>query len=88
MSEKPPNPRKVLAASLVPGAGHVMLGLPQRGLTFIFFMVVLGWISTKFMPAEASFVGRHIGGVFIYGMSVLDAYRTAKLQQAKPPPET
>jgi hypothetical protein len=80
MSEKPVNPRKVLAASLIPGAGHVMLGLPQRGLIFIFFMVVLAWISTKFMPETASFIGRHIGGVFIYGMSVLDAYRTAKVR--------
>jgi hypothetical protein len=80
MSEKPVNPRKVLLASLVPGAGHVMLGLPQRGLVFIFFMIILGWISTKFMPETASFIGRHIGGVFIYGISVLDAYRTAKVR--------
>lgn len=80
MSDKPVNPRKVLAAALIPGAGHVMLGQAQRGLTFIFFMVILGWISTKFMPDTASFIGRHIGGVFIYGMSVLDAYRTAKVR--------
>lgn len=80
MSEKPLNPYKVLAASIIPGAGHVWLGLPQRGLVFIFFMVVLGWVSTKFMPETASFIGRHIGGVFIYGMSILDAYRTAKIR--------
>ncbi len=80
MNAKPLNPHKVLAASLIPGAGHVWLGLPQRGLIFIFFMVVLGWVSTKFMPETASFIGRHIGGVFIYGMSILDAYRTAKVR--------
>lgn len=80
MSEKPLNPYKVLAASIIPGAGHVWLGLPQRGLVFIFFMVVLGWVSTRFMPETASFIGRHIGGVFIYGMSILDAYRTAKIR--------
>jgi hypothetical protein len=80
MSEKPLNPYKVLAASIIPGAGHVWLGLPQRGLVFIFFMVVLGWVSTKFMPETASFIGRHIGGVFIYGMYILDAYRTAKIR--------
>jgi hypothetical protein len=65
----------VLAASLVPGAGHVWLGQAQRGLMFIFFMVILGWISTKIMPETASFIGRHIGGVFIWGMSIIDAYR-------------
>jgi hypothetical protein len=68
-------PLIVLVASLVPGAGHVLLGQAQRGLMFIFFMTVLGWISTKIMPETASFIGRHIGGVFIWGMSIIDAYR-------------
>jgi hypothetical protein len=27
------------------------------------------------MPESASFVGRHIGGVFIWGMSIIDAQR-------------
>ena len=65
----------VVAASLIPGTGHVLLGQAQRGLMFIFFMTILGWISTKIMPETASFVGRHIGGVFIWGMSIIDAYR-------------
>ncbi len=68
-------PMLLLVASLVPGAGHVWLGQAQRGLMFIFFMTILGWISTKIMPESASFVGRHIGGVFIWGMSIIDAYR-------------
>lgn len=68
-------PILLLVASLVPGAGHVWLGQAQRGLMFIFFMTILGWISTKIMPESASFVGRHIGGVFIWGMSIIDAYR-------------
>ena len=42
---------------------------------FIFFMTILGWISTKIMPESASFIGRHIGGVFIWGMSIIDACR-------------
>jgi hypothetical protein len=78
MSEKSPNPRLVLLASLVPGAGHVLLGQAQRGLMFVFFTVILGWISLKLMPESASFIGRHIGGVFIWGMSIIDAYRMAK----------
>ncbi len=79
MTAQPTNPYKVLAAALVPGAGHVLLGQAQRGLMFLFFMIILGWVSTKVMPAEASFIGRHIGGVFIYGISILDAYKTARL---------
>jgi hypothetical protein len=69
------SPLVILLASLVPGAGHVLLGQPQRGLMFIFFMIILGWISTKIMPETASFIGRHVGGVFIWGMSVIDAHR-------------
>ena len=65
----------MLVASLIPGAGHVWLGQAPRGLIFVFFMIILGWISTKYMPETASFVGRHIGGVFIWGMSVIDALR-------------
>jgi hypothetical protein len=78
MPEKSPNPRLVLLASLVPGAGHVLLGQAQRGLMFVFFTVILGWISLKLMPESASFIGRHIGGVFIWGMSIIDAYRMAR----------
>lgn len=82
MSTTPVHPLKVLAAALIPGAGHVLLGQAQRGLTFLFFMVVLGWVSYRLMPETATFIGRHIGGVFIYGISILDAYRTARLRWA------
>jgi len=80
VNEAPRNPYLVLAAAIVPGAGHVVLGLAQRGLVFIFFTVILGWVSTKIMPPEASFFARHVGGIFIYGISVIDAYRTARLR--------
>ena len=69
------SPLLLLAASIIPGAGHVWLGQAQRGLMFLFFMVVLGWLSTKIMPDTASLIGRHIGGVFIWGMSIIDAWR-------------
>jgi hypothetical protein len=80
MSEKPKNPYLVLLASIMPGAGHVLLGLPQRGLTFLFFTVVLGWVSVKVMPTQFSFFSRHAGGMFIYGLSVLDAYKIARIR--------
>ncbi len=76
-----PAPRRVLAASaLLPGSGHVMLRLPYRGMQFLFFMVVLGWVSKRVMPADASFFARHVGGILIYGVSVLDAYRIARIR--------
>ena len=81
MSEKPINPYLVLAAGLVfPGAGHVILGQAPRGLMFLFFTLILGWVSLRLMPETASFFGRHAGGIFIYGISVLDAYKIARIR--------
>ena len=84
MSPAPRNPYAVLAAALVlPGSGHVLLGLAQRGLIFLFFMVVLGWASTHVMPQNSSFLGSHIGGIFVYGLSVIDAYKLARIRWEK-----
>jgi hypothetical protein len=82
-SPTPPNPFLVLGAAIVlPGSGHVLLKMPARGLQFIFFMVILAWITTKFAPPEASFVGRHAGGFLIYALSILDAYKIARFRHA------
>ena len=79
----PANPYLVLAAAVVlPGRGHVMLGVPVRGLQFLFFMVILAWITTKIAPPDASFIGRHAGGFLIYALSILDAYRIARIRHA------
>jgi hypothetical protein len=79
----PANPYLVLGAAIVlPASGHVMLGVPVRGLQFLFFMVILGWITTKLAPADAGFVGRHAGGFLIYAFSILDAYRLARIRHA------
>jgi hypothetical protein len=84
MSDRPVNPYSVLAAALaLPGTGQVLNGTPQRGLTFLFFMILLGWVSMNVMPAHASFIGRAIGGVFIYGLSVIDAYKHARIRYEK-----
>ena len=73
------NPYSILAVAIVlPASGHVLLRVPMRGLQFLFFMVILGWITTKIAPPDASFVGRHAGGFLIYALSVLDAYRIAR----------
>jgi hypothetical protein len=77
---KPPDPRLVLlVAALLPGVGHVMVGRAARGLGFAFFTLVFGWLTTKFASPDASFIGRHAGGIFIWAMSLPDAYRTARL---------
>jgi hypothetical protein len=81
MSETPTNPRYVLLAALVlPASGHVLQGRANRGLMFLFFMIILGWASSHMMPVTASFFGRHIGGFFVYGMSVIDAYKWSKVK--------
>lgn len=82
--KKPVNPRLVLlAAIMVPGAGHLLLGKQVRGAYFLFFSIVLGWLTTKIAPEQASFIGRHAGGFFIYALSLPDAYRIAKIQSFK-----
>ena len=82
--EKPPvEPKLVFLASLFPGAGHVVLGLAPRGLRFLFFMVVLGWVSMKLMPPTSSFFGSHAGGILIYGFSIIDSYKIARVRFEK-----
>ncbi len=81
MTKPPRNPKLILiAAALLPGSGHVLLGLAQRGLHFLFFMVVLGWAGNKVMPETVGYFTRHVGGIFIYGVSIIDAYKTARIR--------
>jgi hypothetical protein len=80
----PPNPYLVLGAAIVlPASGHVILGVPVRGLQFLFFIVILAWVTAKIAPADAGFVGRHAGGFLIYALSILDAYKIARIRTAK-----
>ena len=82
-SSAPTNPYLVLGAAIVlPASGHVILGVPVRGLQFLFFMVILAWVTAKIAPEDASFVGRHAGGFLIYALSILDAYRIARIRTA------
>jgi len=84
MFSKPLNPYLILLAGLcLPASGHVILGKPQRGLIFLFFMIVLGWISFRLMPQSASFFARHGGGFLVYGISALDAYKIARVKQTE-----
>jgi hypothetical protein len=78
---KPMHPFAILALSIVlPGSGHVFSGVPARGLQFLFFMIVIGWATSKIAPEQASFLGRYAGGFFIYALSILDAYKIARVR--------
>ncbi|MGE0210661.1 MAG: hypothetical protein AB7S41_03115 [Parvibaculaceae bacterium] len=78
---QPRNPYLVLAAAVVlPGAGQLLNGQAPRALQFLFFIVVLGWVSSHLAPPGVSFLGRYAGGIFIYAMAVYDAYRTARIR--------
>lgn len=78
---RPVNPYLVLAAAIVlPGCGHLLLGLTSRALTFLFFIVVLAWATSHIAPPQASFVGRYAGGFFVYAMSIVDAYKLARIR--------
>lgn len=80
----PPSPYLVLGAAIVlPASGHVILGVPVRGLQFLFFMVILAWVTARIAPPDASFVGRHAGGFLIYALSILDAYKIARIRTAR-----
>jgi hypothetical protein len=77
---RPPHPWLVFAVALLPGCGQVMNRQPQRGLVFLFFMLLLGGFTLVTADPDVSLVGKLAGGLFVYAMAVLDAYRTARLR--------
>jgi len=80
----PPDPRlALLVAAILPGMGHVMIGRAARGLGFAFFTLILGWLSTKFAPPDANFIGRHAGGFFVWALSLPDAYKSARIDAVR-----
>lgn len=84
-SQSPHNPHLVLvAALLLPGMGHVLIGQAQRGLGFAFFTLVGAWLTTKFAGPDADVVGRHAAGLFVWALSIPSAYRGARLRSMRP----
>ena len=77
--QKPLDPKLVLfIAILLPGMGQVLNNAPKRGFFMACFMIILGLITFNLAQPHISMVGRLAGGIFIYAISILDAYYWAK----------
>jgi hypothetical protein len=82
-SPAPPNPRLVLAVAIaLPGMGQVLNRQPLRGLIFVFFVVLLGGFTLKTADPSVSFVGKVSGGLFVWAMAAMDAYKVARVRRA------
>jgi hypothetical protein len=78
---QPTNPLLVLAAALIlPGSGQVLNRQPVRGLMFLFFILLLGGYTLKTAAPDVSIVGKLAGGIFVYAMSLFDAYKQARIR--------
>ncbi|URK89097.1 hypothetical protein LP421_31895 (plasmid) [Rhizobium sp. RCAM05350] len=78
---KPLNPYVVLLLAIIlPGAGHVAVGEARRGLVFALFVLLFSIVTYMTTTPEHSFIGRHAGGLFIWAISIPDAYRRARVQ--------
>jgi hypothetical protein len=80
--ERPPvHPYLVMLIAMVaPGSGHWAAGNIQRGVMFAWFMFVFGWLSWRLAGPNIGVIGRLSGGLFIYALSVMDAYRIARFR--------
>ena len=79
--KKPLHPWAVLAIAVVlPGVGHVASRQPVRGLIFLFFIILLGAFTVKTASPDVSVVGKYAGGLFVWAMSILDAYRIGRIR--------
>ena len=78
-ARRPAHPYLVLvAAAILPGAGQLINRMPTRALIMIFFMLSLGFVTVQLAAPERSFIGRNAGGIFVYAISVMDAYFIAR----------
>jgi hypothetical protein len=77
---KPLNPYLILAIAIVlPGVGHVAAGQPQRGFMFALFTLLLALLTWHIAPPDRSFIGRTAIGLFVWALSIPDAYRIARM---------
>ena len=80
---RPWNPYLVLViAILLPGVGHVVSRQPMRGLIFVFFIMLLGAFTLKTAAPDVSMIGKYAGGLFVWAVSIMDAYKVARVRHA------
>ena len=78
---RPMNPLAILVLAIVlPGSGQVFNKEPYRGLMFVFFMLLLGGFTLKTASPDVSIVGKLAGGIFVYAISIFDAYKRARIR--------
>ncbi len=78
---KPLSPFVVLAIAIaMPGAGHVAIGQPNRGLGFAFFSLLLAVLTWQITTPDQSFIGRSAAGLFVWALSIPDAYKLARIR--------
>lgn len=70
----------LLVAIILPGVGQVLNQVPLRGLTMLFFMLVLGVVSFQLAEPGFSVLGQFAGGLFVYALSIMDAYQGARIR--------
>ena len=76
------SPWLVLVVALVlPGMGQVLNDQARRGLVMVFYMLLLGAVTYAVAAPGTSPVGVVAGGLFVYAISVMDAYRVAALRR-------
>lgn len=78
LKKKIPSWLPVTAAMVIPGSGHVLLGLPFRGLQILFFIGFFGFITYKLSGPDISIVGRFAGGLMVWVLSVVEIYSIKK----------
>ena len=87
MTDTARNPYLVLAiAAILPGMGHVLCGKVRRAMMLQLFMILGGVVTWHLAPAGADLVGRLSGGLFVYAMSLPEAYRLARIRVLQPVP--
>ena len=80
-TKRPPSPLLILGLAFVlPGSGQVFNGDPYRGLIFLFFMLLLGGFTLVTAAPDVSIIGKLAGGIFVYAISIFDAYKRARIR--------